>query len=158
MLQLNDAEKLAPLGRRKFYDLQETHRSSVAEEALERMGALYAVESDIHGRLGTMNHSATHQTGYSRDADIPDQTDSHCLLGVLAGKAEHSLCVEKHLADCWRSAEMRARAGFGTRLSAMWRQRSRLCLSWFSHPLSLLPPAVTFMDLEYPESAWNVPR
>ena len=36
--------------RRKFYDLQEAHKSLVAEEALERIGALYAVESDINGR------------------------------------------------------------------------------------------------------------
>lgn len=36
--------------RRKFYDLQEAHKSLVAKEALERIGALYGVESDIHGR------------------------------------------------------------------------------------------------------------
>jgi hypothetical protein len=36
--------------RRKFYDLQEAHKSPVAAEALERIGALYAVESDINGR------------------------------------------------------------------------------------------------------------
>src|SRR5476649_1677959 len=37
--------------RRKFYDLQVAHKSPVAVEALERIGALYAVESDINGRL-----------------------------------------------------------------------------------------------------------
>src|SRR3981081_1204393 len=36
--------------RRKFYDLHVAHKSSVAVEALERIGALYAVESDINGR------------------------------------------------------------------------------------------------------------
>ena len=36
--------------RRKFYDLQMAHKSPVAVEALERIGALYAVESDINGR------------------------------------------------------------------------------------------------------------
>src|SRR5712664_1223258 len=36
--------------RRKFYDIQIAHKSPVAAEALERIGALYAVESDIHGR------------------------------------------------------------------------------------------------------------
>ena len=36
--------------RRKFYDLQVAHKSLVAAEALERIGALYAVESDINGR------------------------------------------------------------------------------------------------------------
>src|SRR5258706_7998902 len=37
--------------RRKFYDLKVAHKSPVAVEALERIGALYAVESDIQGRL-----------------------------------------------------------------------------------------------------------
>jgi transposase len=36
--------------RRKFYDLEQAHKSAVAKEALERIGALYAVESDINGR------------------------------------------------------------------------------------------------------------
>jgi hypothetical protein len=36
--------------RRKFYDIQIAHKSPVAAEALKRIGALYAVESDINGR------------------------------------------------------------------------------------------------------------
>ena len=36
--------------RRKFYDLEQAHKSAVAKEALERIGALYAVESGINGR------------------------------------------------------------------------------------------------------------
>jgi transposase len=36
--------------RRKFYDLKVAHKSSVAVEALERIGALYAVEAEINGR------------------------------------------------------------------------------------------------------------
>src|SRR5271165_1274447 len=36
--------------RRKFYDLQVAHKSPVAAEALERIGALYAIEKDIQGR------------------------------------------------------------------------------------------------------------
>jgi len=36
--------------RRKFYDIQVAHKSLVAAEALERIGALYAVESDMNGR------------------------------------------------------------------------------------------------------------
>jgi transposase len=36
--------------RRKFYDLEVAHKSLVAEEALKRLGALYAVEADINGR------------------------------------------------------------------------------------------------------------
>ena len=36
--------------RRKFYDLQQAHRSPVAQEALERIAALYGIEKEIHGR------------------------------------------------------------------------------------------------------------
>ena len=36
--------------RRKFYDLQIAHKSPMAQEALERIGALYAIESEIRGR------------------------------------------------------------------------------------------------------------
>ena len=36
--------------RRKFYDLLAAHKSPVAAEALERIGALYAVEKEIRGR------------------------------------------------------------------------------------------------------------
>src|SRR5271167_3946288 len=36
--------------RRKFYDLLVAHKSPVAAEALERIGALYAIEKEIRGR------------------------------------------------------------------------------------------------------------
>lgn len=36
--------------RRKFVDLHELHQSPVAAEALDRIGALYAVEAEIRGR------------------------------------------------------------------------------------------------------------
>jgi transposase len=36
--------------RRKFYDLQQAHASPIAAEALERIGALYAIEGEIRGR------------------------------------------------------------------------------------------------------------
>ena len=36
--------------RRKFYDLQVAHQSPVAQEALERISPLYAIEDEIRGR------------------------------------------------------------------------------------------------------------
>jgi transposase len=36
--------------RRKFYDLMEAHRSPIASEAVERIGALYQIENEIRGR------------------------------------------------------------------------------------------------------------
>jgi len=37
--------------RRKFYDIYEATQSPVAHEALQRIGALYAIEADIRARL-----------------------------------------------------------------------------------------------------------
>lgn len=36
--------------RRKFYDLEQAHASPIAAEAIQRIGQLYAIESDIRGR------------------------------------------------------------------------------------------------------------
>jgi len=36
--------------RRKMYDLQQAHASPIAAEAIQRIGALYAIESEIRGR------------------------------------------------------------------------------------------------------------
>jgi transposase len=36
--------------RRKFYDLMEAHKSPIATEAVERIGALYDIEREIRGR------------------------------------------------------------------------------------------------------------
>ena len=36
--------------RRKFYDLNAVHKSPVAAEDLERIGALYTIEKEIRGR------------------------------------------------------------------------------------------------------------
>ena len=36
--------------RRKFFDLMEAHRSPIATEAVQRIGVLYQIESEIRGR------------------------------------------------------------------------------------------------------------
>lgn len=36
--------------RRKFYDIQVAHQSPIAQEALQRIGALYGIEDEIRGR------------------------------------------------------------------------------------------------------------
>lgn len=36
--------------RRKFYDIHQAHKSAIAKESLERIGALYAIEEEIRGR------------------------------------------------------------------------------------------------------------
>jgi transposase len=42
--------------RRKFYDLMEAHRSPIATEAVERIGALYEIEKEIRGRPPDARH------------------------------------------------------------------------------------------------------
>ena len=37
--------------RRKFYDLHVANNSPIAAEAMQRIGALYAIEREIRGRL-----------------------------------------------------------------------------------------------------------
>src|SRR6201995_1126297 len=46
------ASRKQPVGRMfaASFDLQEAHASAVAKEALERIGSLYAIESEIRGR------------------------------------------------------------------------------------------------------------
>ena len=36
--------------RRKFFDIHQAHASSIAREAIERIGQLYAIESEIRSR------------------------------------------------------------------------------------------------------------
>jgi len=47
--RIREAPCLAHI-RRKFYDLIEAHRSPIATEAVERIGALYGIEKEIRGR------------------------------------------------------------------------------------------------------------
>jgi len=42
--------------RRKFYDLEQAHASPIATEAIERIGHLYAIESEIRGRPPDERH------------------------------------------------------------------------------------------------------
>lgn len=37
--------------RRKFFELRKAPASPIAAEALKRIGALYAIEAEVHGRL-----------------------------------------------------------------------------------------------------------
>jgi transposase len=47
--RIQEAACWAPV-RRKFFDLHEAHASPITTEALERIGSLYAIESEIRGR------------------------------------------------------------------------------------------------------------
>jgi transposase len=47
--------------RRKFYDLYLAHQSPVAQEALRRIGELYAIEGDIRGRQPEERQQVRHE-------------------------------------------------------------------------------------------------
>lgn len=64
--------------RRKFYDLYVAHKSPVAAEALERIGALYAIEKEIRGRSPEERRQIRN-------------TRSHPLLGSLKQWLEETL-------------------------------------------------------------------
>jgi transposase len=46
--------------RRKFFDLMEAHRSPIATEAVQRIGVLYQIESEIRGRSPDARRAVRH--------------------------------------------------------------------------------------------------
>jgi transposase len=84
----NDAPTLALCWahtRRKFYDVYTTTKSPLAHEALQRIGALYAIEADIRGQ------TAEHRKHARRQRSRPLVETMHTwlteLLGRLSGRA-----------------------------------------------------------------------
>jgi hypothetical protein len=60
--------------RRKFVDLHDLHQSPVAAEALDRIGALYAVEAEIRAALPTSD------VRYARNAAV--RFSMRCTAGL----------------------------------------------------------------------------
>lgn len=56
--------------RRKFYDLEQAHRSPLAAEALTRIGQLYAIESEIRGRAPAHRRDVRQARAAPRLADF----------------------------------------------------------------------------------------
>jgi hypothetical protein len=84
----NDAPTLALCWahtRRKFYDVYTTTKSPLAHEALQRIGALYAIEADIRGQ------TAEHRKHARRQRSRPLVETMHTwlteLLGRLSGRS-----------------------------------------------------------------------
>ena len=46
--------------RRKFFDINQAHASPIASEAIQRIGQLYAIESEIRGRSAEERQQARH--------------------------------------------------------------------------------------------------
>jgi len=84
----NDAPLIAfcwAHARRKFYDVYTTTKSPLAHEALQRIGALYAVEADIRGQTAECRKQARQQR--SRPLIEALHAWLNELLGRLSGRS-----------------------------------------------------------------------
>jgi transposase len=72
--------------RRKFYDLHVAHASPVAAEALTRIGALYAIEAELRGRLPEVRKAGRQ----ARAGPLLDELHDwlHRTLSTLSQKSE----------------------------------------------------------------------
>ncbi len=72
--------------RRKFYDIQVHQPSPIAEQALERIGRLYAIESEIRGRSAEERRSVRRTRAGPELAALHDWL--HATLTTLSKKSE----------------------------------------------------------------------
>ena len=84
--------------RRKFYDLAQAHKSPVAKEALERIGALYAVESDINGRSPEERREIRNTRSRPLLESLKQWLEE--TLGKLSKKSDTTLAV-RHTLGRW---------------------------------------------------------
>src|SRR6266404_5571363 len=77
--------------RRKFYDLMAAHKSPVASEALERIGALYAIEKEIRGRSPEQRREVRNQQARPLLESLKQWLEA--TLGKLSRKSDTALAV-----------------------------------------------------------------
>ena len=77
--------------RRKFYDLVMAHKSPVAAEALERIGALYAIEKEIRGRSPEQRREVRNQQARPLLESLKQWLEA--TLGKLSRKSDTALAV-----------------------------------------------------------------
>ena len=77
--------------RRKFYDLLAAHKSPVAAEALERIGALYAIEKEIRGRTPEKRREVRLQQARPLLESLKQWLE--VTLGKLSRKSDTALAV-----------------------------------------------------------------
>ena len=82
--------------RRKFYELMEAHKSPIATEAVERIAALYAIESEIRGRAPDERR----QVRQARSRPLLDATHDwlETSLARLSKKSDTSAAIRYALA------------------------------------------------------------
>jgi transposase len=77
--------------RRKFYDLVAAHKSAVAEEALRRIGELYAIEADIRGQKPDQRDEVRNQRSRPLLQSLKQWLEE--TLGKLSRKSDTALAV-----------------------------------------------------------------
>ena len=77
--------------RRKFYDLVAAHKSPVATEALERIGALYAIEKEIRGRSPEQRREVRNERARPLLESLKQWLEA--ALGKLSRKSDTALAV-----------------------------------------------------------------
>ena len=77
--------------RRKFYDLVAAHKSPVATEALERIGALYAIEKEIRGRSPEERREVRNERARPLLESLKQWLEA--TLGKLSRKSDTALAV-----------------------------------------------------------------
>lgn len=77
--------------RRKFYDLVAAHKSPVATEALERIGALYAIEKEIRGRSPEERREIRNERAQPLLESLKQWLEA--TLGKLSRKSDTALAV-----------------------------------------------------------------
>src|SRR5215468_8366943 len=77
--------------RRKFYDLQVAHKSPVAEEALRRIGELYAIEAEIRGRKPEERRQVRNERSRPLLESLKQWLEE--ILGKLSRKSDTAMAV-----------------------------------------------------------------
>ncbi len=77
--------------RRKFYDLMAAHKSPVAAEALERIGALYVIEKEIRGSSPEERREVRNQQARPLLESLKQWLEA--TLGKLSRKSDTALAV-----------------------------------------------------------------
>ncbi len=99
--QIYEAERIREAAcwahvRRKFYDLVVAHKSPVAAEALERIGALYAIEKEIRGRSPEERREVRNERARPLLESLKQWLEA--TLGKLSRKSDTALAVRYALA------------------------------------------------------------
>src|ERR1700756_4994805 len=84
--------------RRKFYDLYEAHKSPVAQEALERMAALYAIEDEIRGRSAEERRQVRNERSRPLLESLKQWMEQ--TLGKLSRKSDTTKAI-RYALDRW---------------------------------------------------------